>query len=187
MEKEKSEQKRFEILFVVNQKDGKSLIIDSSPNIFMVLDLGVDDLNLLLRSKRDRNEVDSLNCSLPKVVGLYKCDFVVEEKNQEEHFWIENLKSLHSFSWRVNPEFRKVAIIKVSYLFPNNSVATFGWDDKQMPEFQGVYSEELEKRIRVNSDENTQFHGFKTPSYTMVVPEGGFKKEKAVFGHNESD
>lgn len=47
-----------------------------------------------------------------------------------------------------------------SYRFPNNQVCTFGWDNEQLPEFQGTYSLELEKKIRDNSDGYTKLEGF---------------------------
>jgi len=51
-------------------------------------------------------------------------------------------------------------LVKATYLFPNGMVATFGYDDQQMPELQGQYTKELYEKIKQQSDEKTEWHGF---------------------------
>lgn len=50
--------------------------------------------------------------------------------------------------------------VMAAYRFPNGNVATFGYNDQQVPMLQGTYSKELEDKIRLHSDENTRFIGF---------------------------
>ena len=37
-------------------------------------------------------------------------------------------------------------VVMATYLFPNRNIATFGYDDKQIPELQGVSSKELHEK-----------------------------------------
>lgn len=50
--------------------------------------------------------------------------------------------------------------IKAIYLFPTGQVATFGYDDQQIPELQGPYNEELHLKLIERSDPLTKWHGF---------------------------
>lgn len=54
----------------------------------------------------------------------------------------------------------KKGLIKAVYKFPNEMVAVFGYDNKQMPEFNGEHTKELEILIAGNCDGDTQWHGF---------------------------
>ena len=49
-----------------------------------------------------------------------------------------------------------------AFYFPNGMVATYGLDDKQIPNLQGVYSEKLHKEIISRSDSKTELEGFPT-------------------------
>ena len=50
--------------------------------------------------------------------------------------------------------------VMATYRFPNGNVATFGYNGKQIPMLQGVYSKELEDKIRQHSDQRTRWEGF---------------------------
>lgn len=50
--------------------------------------------------------------------------------------------------------------VMATYRFPNGNVATFGYNDQQVPMLQGVYSKELEEKIRQHSDERTRWGSF---------------------------
>ncbi len=51
-------------------------------------------------------------------------------------------------------------LVKSTFKFPNGMVITCGYDDQQIPELQGVYTLELDKKIRAHSDSKTEFIGF---------------------------
>ena len=46
------------------------------------------------------------------------------------------------------------------YKFPNGNIATFGYNEEQIPMLQGPYSKELEAKIKEYSDEKTIWKGF---------------------------
>ena len=50
--------------------------------------------------------------------------------------------------------------VKATYKFPNGNVATFNFNNEQIPELQGVYTHELEEKIKKYSDARTEWHGF---------------------------
>jgi hypothetical protein len=50
--------------------------------------------------------------------------------------------------------------VMATYRFPNGNVSSFGYNDQQVPMLQGVYSKELEDKIRKHSDERTRWEGF---------------------------
>lgn len=50
--------------------------------------------------------------------------------------------------------------VMATYRFPNGNVATFDYNGKQVQFLQGVYSKELEEKIRKYSDEKTKWEGF---------------------------
>ena len=52
------------------------------------------------------------------------------------------------------------SLVMATYRFPNGNVATFGHDDQQIPELQGVYSDELKNKIKQRSDSRTSWNGF---------------------------
>jgi len=52
------------------------------------------------------------------------------------------------------------SLVMATYRFPNGNVATFGYDDQQIPELQGVYSDELQNKINQRSDNRTSWNGF---------------------------
>lgn len=52
------------------------------------------------------------------------------------------------------------SLVKATYRFPNGNIATFGYDEQQIPELQGVYSEELIDKIKLRSDNRTLWNGF---------------------------
>lgn len=49
--------------------------------------------------------------------------------------------------------------IKEVFLFPNGMIATFDTDGKQIPELQGICTEDLTKKIYSQSDEDTIWTG----------------------------
>lgn len=49
------------------------------------------------------------------------------------------------------------------WFFPNGNVAVCDQHGQQMPELQGPWSEELEKRIRAAAHPHAVFHGRPTP------------------------
>ena len=51
-------------------------------------------------------------------------------------------------------------LVMATYKFPNGNVATFGYDDQQIPELQGVYNKELHEKIKQHSDNRTSWNGF---------------------------
>lgn len=51
-------------------------------------------------------------------------------------------------------------IVMATYKFPNNNVATFGYDGKQIPELQGVYTPQLHDKIKQRSNDKTKWNGF---------------------------
>lgn len=51
-------------------------------------------------------------------------------------------------------------IVQATYKLPNGVVATFDYNGNQIGELQGLYSVELESKIRQNSDDRTEWHGF---------------------------
>lgn len=53
----------------------------------------------------------------------------------------------------------KKDLVKATYRFPNDMIATVGYDDKQIPELQGVYTIELHEKIKQRSDERTAWNG----------------------------
>jgi len=52
------------------------------------------------------------------------------------------------------------SIVANTYLFPNGMIATFGYDDEQIPELQGRFSAELKAKIKERSDDRTKWNGF---------------------------
>jgi len=50
--------------------------------------------------------------------------------------------------------------VMVTYRFPNGNIVTFGHDDQQISELQGVYSKELVDKIKARSDDRTEWKGF---------------------------
>jgi len=50
--------------------------------------------------------------------------------------------------------------VKSAYRFPNGMVAVFGYDDEQIPELQGEYTDKLYQKIIRRSDDTTEFNGF---------------------------
>lgn len=50
--------------------------------------------------------------------------------------------------------------VNATYKFPNGMIITFGYNGKQIPELQGVYSKELHEKIRQSSDDKTSWNGF---------------------------
>jgi hypothetical protein len=52
----------------------------------------------------------------------------------------------------------KYKIIAV-YKFPNNQVATIGYDGEQIPQLQGTYSKELHQEISNHSNDKTKWNG----------------------------
>ena len=50
--------------------------------------------------------------------------------------------------------------VKATYKFSNGNVVTFGFDDEQISELQGMYSLELLNKIKNRSSENTIWNGF---------------------------
>lgn len=55
---------------------------------------------------------------------------------------------------------KKTKLVMATYKFPNGMVVTFGYDSKQIPELQGVYSKQLHKKIELQSDSKTSWNGF---------------------------
>ena len=53
-----------------------------------------------------------------------------------------------------------LGVVASSFKCANGMVATFGFDFKQIPEFNGPYTKELYELIKKNSDERTQLIGF---------------------------
>jgi hypothetical protein len=51
-------------------------------------------------------------------------------------------------------------LVMATYKFPNNHVITFGYDNNQIPELQGVYTPELYDKIKECSDDKTSWNGF---------------------------
>ena len=60
----------------------------------------------------------------------------------------------------VLPHVSNCGLVMATYKFPNGMVATFGYDDQQIPELQGVYSTELYEKIKQHSDSRTSWNGF---------------------------
>ena len=52
------------------------------------------------------------------------------------------------------------SLVMATYTFPNGMVVTFGYNDQQIPELQGVYTQELHDKIKQHSDERTSWNGF---------------------------
>ena len=52
------------------------------------------------------------------------------------------------------------SLVMATYRFPNGNVATFGYDDQQISELQGLYTKELHNKISLRSDEKTSWNGF---------------------------
>ena len=51
-------------------------------------------------------------------------------------------------------------LVMAVYLFPNRMIATFGYDNQQIPKLQGEYSQDLHEKIKRFSDGNTKWDGF---------------------------
>ena len=49
--------------------------------------------------------------------------------------------------------------VMAAYRFPNGNVATYDWNGRQIPELQGVYSEELCQKILARSDNRSRLEG----------------------------
>lgn len=43
--------------------------------------------------------------------------------------------------------------VKSTYKFPNGMVVTYGYNDKQIPELQGLYDKALHEKIKARSDD----------------------------------
>lgn len=75
-----------------------------------------------------------------------------------KHWDVERLKILRNKNSIYMDDSKKK--VMAAYKFPNGNVASFGYDGKQIPELQGVYSKELHEKIKQRSDSNTQWNGF---------------------------
>lgn len=84
---------------------------------------------------------------------------------------------------------RNNSLVFATYAFPNGMVATFGYDDKQIPELQGVYTRDLHDKIKERSNEKTswngwQFHNMKTDMKKRIKWKHN-GKEMWCFGEQE--
>ena len=50
--------------------------------------------------------------------------------------------------------------VKNVYLFTNGNLATFNYEDEQVPELQGPYSIDIHKRILLEAIDDCEFKGF---------------------------
>lgn len=50
--------------------------------------------------------------------------------------------------------------VMATYKFPNGNVVTFGYNGQQVPMLQGIYSIELEEKIKQYSNNKTKWEGF---------------------------
>lgn len=57
-------------------------------------------------------------------------------------------------------------IVKATYRFDNGMIATFDYNDEQMPELQGRDTPELRGKIKAKSDERTKWNGFHLPTFS---------------------
>ena len=109
--------------------------------------------NLPQIAKDRRKELRLSQKELAKRLGIRQASISDMENNKHDSRLLA-LDIIEHLGGHLKVEWKKD--VYATYLFPNNMVVTFDFNDNQIPELQGKYSEKLKEAIKTRCSDRTK-------------------------------